>query len=65
VSARNLDLSAARIACSWNVYEPTNSEPGNALEQPGDFSKRSKKSKALPVMVWIHGGGLTGGGGDL
>jgi para-nitrobenzyl esterase len=48
-----------------NVYEPANSEPGNAPEAPGVFLKRSKKSKGLPVMVWIHGGGLTGGAGDL
>jgi para-nitrobenzyl esterase len=47
-----------------NVYEPTNSEPGKALG-PGVFLVGSKKSKGLPVMVWIHGGGLTGGSGEL
>ena len=43
-----------------NVYAPANSAPNNALE-PFKF----KKSKGLPVMVWIHGGGLTGGAGDI
>ena len=50
-----------------NVYEPTNSEPDNALEQAGDvtISKSKKKPTGLPVMVWIHGGGLTDGAGSL
>ncbi len=50
-----------------NVYEPTNSEPGSAMEQAGDVtaSKSKKKPTGLPVMVWIHGGGLTGGAGSL
>ncbi len=49
-----------------NVYAPTGSEPGNSIAQAGDeTSGASKKSSGLPVMVWIHGGGLTGGGGDL
>ena len=49
-----------------NVYTPTGAEPGNAVEQAGDeTAAASKKSSALPVMVWIHGGGLTTGGGDL
>ena len=57
-----------------NVYVPTNAEP-NALEQPGDemaelpdfflHGKPKKKPGELPVMVWIHGGGLTGGAGSL
>jgi para-nitrobenzyl esterase len=48
-----------------NVYTPADAEAG---EETGDDSPSfsdSNKSKGLPVMVWIHGGGLTGGGGDL
>ncbi len=49
-----------------NVYTPAGSEPRNAVEQAGgETAAVSKKSSALPVMVWIHGGGLTTGGGDL
>jgi len=51
-----------------NVYTPPNAGPGGALaELDGDEAARAakKKSRALPVMVWIHGGGLTGGGGDI
>ncbi len=49
-----------------NVYSPTGSEPRNAVEQADDeTAAASKKSSGLPVMVWIHGGGLTSGGGDL
>ncbi len=48
-----------------NVYTPTGSEPGSAVEPAGDQPAAATKSSGLPVMVWIHGGGLTGGGGDL
>ena len=40
-----------------NVYTPAQSKAG----QP----KPDASSVSLPVMVWIHGGGLTAGGGDL
>ncbi len=49
-----------------NVYVPTNSEPGKALEQIDETPTGvTKKSHGLPVMVWIHGGGLTGGSGSM
>src|SRR5258708_30224198 len=57
-----------------NVYTPTNSEPsaleqagGKTADSPGVFlhGKPRKKSSGLPVMVWIHGGGLTGGAGEI
>src|SRR5271166_2211524 len=40
-----------------NVYTPAQSKAG----QPNPDTS----SASLPVMVWIHGGGLTAGGGDL
>jgi len=57
-----------------NVYTPTNSEPsaleqagGETADSPGFFlhGKPRKKSSGLPVMIWIHGGGLTGGAGEI
>ena len=49
-----------------NVYTPAGSEPGNAVEQADKVpTGGTKKSSGLSVMVWIHGGGLTAGGGDL
>jgi para-nitrobenzyl esterase len=48
-----------------NVYTPAAAEPGEETGDESPSSSTSKKSKGLPVMVWIHGGGLTGGGGDL
>jgi len=44
-----------------NVYTPTQAVP------VGDYTADAVKngSSGLPVMVWIHGGGLTSGGGDL
>src|SRR5208337_4573494 len=49
-----------------NVYTPAQADPGDVSEQAdGDLTDGSKKSPGLPVMVWIHGGGLTAQGADL
>jgi para-nitrobenzyl esterase len=48
-----------------NVYTPTNSEPANAQDQADEVpTTETKKSSGLPVMVWIHGGGLVAGAGS-
>ncbi len=44
-----------------NVYAPTQAEPSYVFSEVGHF----KKSSALPVMVFIHGGGLTSGAGQI
>ena len=57
-----------------NVYTPAGAGPGGSVVEgagddedlPGTLPNgKPRKGSSLPVMVWIHGGGLTAGGGDL
>ncbi|MGA7870554.1 MAG: carboxylesterase family protein, partial [Candidatus Binatus sp.] len=52
-----------------NVYAPSQAVSGEGAAEQADEATapeaKKKKSSGLPVMVWIHGGGLTAQGGDL